>query len=173
MINVGKIPWLGREESYFVRKKIRSDSAKKSLKLIAPKWSSFWLTTYLLLCLVDVYIHQTVGIPMGTSFAPLFVDLFPYSQSYEADSMQGLLRENEKKLARFFNFMCHYIYHIISQNYSKFGDFVDHIYPIDITDTAKSASYLDLHLEIDSEGRLRTKPYDKRDDFNFPIVNFP
>ena len=36
-----------------------------------------------------------------------------------------------------------------------------------------SASYLDLHLEIDSEGRLRTKLYDKRDDLNFPIVNFP
>ena len=36
-----------------------------------------------------------------------------------------------------------------------------------------SASYLDLHLEINSEGRLRTKLYDKRDDFNFPIVNFP
>jgi hypothetical protein len=34
-------------------------------------------------------------------------------------------------------------------------------------------SYLDLHLEIDSEGRLWTKLYDKRDDFNFPIVNFP
>ena len=30
-----------------------------------------------------------------------------------------------------------------------------------------SASYLDLHLEIDSEWRLRTKLYDKRDDFNF------
>jgi hypothetical protein len=36
-----------------------------------------------------------------------------------------------------------------------------------------SASYLDLHLEIDSEGRLRAKLYDKIDDFNFPIVNFP
>ena len=36
-----------------------------------------------------------------------------------------------------------------------------------------SASYLDLHLEIDSECRLRMKLYDKRDDFNFPIVNFP
>ena len=30
-----------------------------------------------------------------------------------------------------------------------------------------------LHLEIDREGRLRTILYDKRDDFNFPIVNFP
>jgi len=33
--------------------------------------------------------------------------------------------------------------------------------------------YLDLHLEIDNDGRLRSKLYDKRDDFNFPIVNFP
>jgi hypothetical protein len=59
-----------------------------------------------------------------------------------------------------------------------FSDFVDRIYPIeleikDTTDTDKSASYLDLQLEIDSEGRIRTKLYDKRDDFNFPILNFP
>jgi len=37
----------------------------------------------------------------------------------------------------------------------------------------KSASYLGLHLEIDNEGRLKTKHYDKRDDFSFSIVNFP
>ena len=30
-----------------------------------------------------------------------------------------------------------------------------------------------LYSIIDSEGWLRTKLYDKRDDFNFPIVNFP
>jgi hypothetical protein len=42
----------------------------------------------------------------------------------------------------------------------------------DITDTERSASYLDLPLEIDSEGRLRTKLYDKRDVFIFSIVNF-
>ena len=35
-----------------------------------------------------------------------------------------------------------------------------------------SSSYLDLHLEIDSLWRLRTKIYDKRYDFNFSIVNF-
>jgi hypothetical protein len=55
---------------------------------------------------------------------------------------------------------------------------VDRIYPIepeikDTTDTDRSISYLDLHLEIDSEGRLRIKFYDKRDDFYIPIVNFP
>jgi hypothetical protein len=43
----------------------------------------------------------------------------------------------------------------------------------DTTDTPRSASYLDLHLEIDNRGRLSTKLYDKRDDFTFPIVNFP
>ena len=32
----------------------------------------------------------------------------------------------------------------------------------DTTDTDMSASYLDLHLEIDSEWWLRTKLYDKR-----------
>jgi len=57
------------------------------------------------------------------------------------------------------------------------NNYVDPIYPIDpeindTTDTNMSASYLDLHLEIDSEGRLRTKLYDKRNGFNFPIVNF-
>ena len=43
----------------------------------------------------------------------------------------------------------------------------------DTTDTDRSASYLDLRLEIDSEGRLRTKLYNNRDDFNFLIMNFP
>jgi hypothetical protein len=53
---------------------------------------------------------------------------------------------------------------------------VDRIYPIepekkDTTDPDLSTSFLDLHLEIDSAGRLRTKLYDKRDDFNIPIVS--
>jgi hypothetical protein len=57
------------------------------------------------------------------------------------------------------------------------NNFVDRIYSIepeikDTTDTYRSISYLDLHLKIDSEGRLWTKVYDKRDDFNIPIVNF-
>ena len=66
----------------------------------------------------------------------------------------------------------------LSLNNSRFGDFVDRISRIELeikntTDIDRSASYLDLHLEIDSEGRLRTKLYDKKADFNFSIVNFP
>jgi hypothetical protein len=98
--------------------------------------------------------------------------------SYDAEFIQVLLKKNEKKLARSFNFTFRYIDDVLSLNNSKFGDFVDRIYPIEIeikntTDTDRSASYIDLHLEIDSRGRLRRKLYDKRDDFNVPIVNFP
>jgi hypothetical protein len=91
--------------------------------------------------------------------------LFLYS--YEADFVQGLLKENEKKLARSFNVKGRYIDDVFSLNNYRFGDFVDHIYPIEIeinkgnnkitelrkdtTDNDRSASYLDLHLEFDSE----------------------
>ena len=86
--------------------------------------------------------------------------------------------KNEKKLARSFTFTFRYIDDVLSINNSRFGEFGDRIYPLeleikDTTYTDRSASYFDLHIEIDSEGRLRTKVYDKRDDFNFPIVNFP
>ena len=37
----------------------------------------------------------------------------------------------------------------------------------------KSASYLDLHLEIDGKAKPLSKLYDKGDDFSFRIVNFP
>ena len=34
-----------------------------------------------------------------------------------------------------------------------------------------SASFIDLHIDITNEDRIRTIIYDKRIDFNFPIVN--
>ena len=111
---------------------------------------------------------------MGTNCAPLLADLFLYY--FEADSMQELLRKKDKKLAISFNSPFRYIDDVLSLNNSKFGDYVERIYPIeleikDTTDTVKSVSYLDLHLEIDNEGRLKTKLYDKRDDFSFPFLS--
>jgi hypothetical protein len=91
---------------------------------------------------------------MGTNCVPLLVDLFLYS--FEADVIQGLLNKND-----FFpsNFMYRYIDDVLSLSNSRFGYFSDHIYPIeleikDTTDTQKCASYLDIHLEIDSEWQL-------------------
>ena len=54
---------------------------------------------------------------------------------------------------------------------------VDHIYPSELQLNKNSvsgteASFLDLHLSI-SDGFVKTKIYDKRDDIDFDIVNFP
>ena len=80
---------------------------------------------------------------------PLLAPLFMYS--YEADFIQGHFKKNEKKLARSFNFTFRYIDEVLSLNNSRFGDFVDSIYPIeleikDTTDTYRSALYVDIHL---------------------------
>ena len=77
---------LGRDRSYFVKKTTLIDN--------------------IFVIFGGRVFHQTVGIPMGTNCAPLLADLFLYS--YEADFIQGLLKKNEKKLARSFNFTFRY-----------------------------------------------------------------
>ena len=76
------------------------------------------------------------------------------------------------KLAISFNSTFRYIDDVLSLNNSKFGDYVDRIYPIeleikDTTDTVKSASYLDLHLEIDNEGSVENKTLGQKRRFQF------
>ena len=108
----------------------------------------------------------------STDSAPLLADLFLYS--HEADFIQGFPKKNEKKLARSFNFTFRYIDDVLSLNNSRFGDFLDRIYPIeleikDTTDTDRSASYLDLHLEIDSEDGYERKFTTKEMISIFPL----
>ena len=62
-------------------------------------------------------------------------------------------------------------------NNHKFSDYVLDIYPVELrsrekTDDQYHSSLLDLLLEIDKDSRLQVKIYDKRDDFNFDMVNF-
>jgi hypothetical protein len=71
-----------------------------------------------------------------------------------------------------FNFTYKYIDDVLSINNPRFAEFVPLIYPPELeiketTDTASSASFLDLYLEFDDSGQISTKIYDKRDDFNF------
>jgi len=113
---------------------------------------------------------------MGNNSAPLLADLFLHS--YEAEFVQELFRKGEKKLAQSINFMFRYIDDVLSLNNKNFRNFLHLIYPVelvvkDITDSPNSASYLDLYLEHDINRTLTTKCYDKRDDFNSPIVNYP
>ena len=123
-----------------------------------------------------VIVQQVIGIPMGTNCAPLLADLFLYS--YEAEFIQTLIKSGKRHLAKSFNFTYRYIDDVLSINNPKFGDYIDFIYPVelefkDTTDPDHHASYLDLLMKYDNFHRLQVKLYDKRDDFNFNIVNFP
>jgi hypothetical protein len=113
---------------------------------------------------------------MGTNCAPLLADLFLYS--YEAEFVQKLLRDNNKNLAVSFNHTFRYIDDVLFINNHNFHNHVHLIYldELEIKDTTesdRSASYLDILLDIDFNDRLTTSLYDKRDYFDFAIVNFP
>ena len=126
-----------------------------------------------------ILFQQVVGIPMGTNCAPLLADLFLYSlYSYESEFLQKLVKDKKIHEARAFNFTYRYIDDVLSINNSRFAEIVPLIYHPELevketTDTASSASFLDLYLEFDDSGQISTKIYDKRDDFNFKIINFP
>ena len=163
---------VGREEAYFVRDD--SKSREKYTEEDVIKMLQF-LIDNIFVQFGGRMFQQTVGIPMGTNCAPLLADLFLYS--FEAEFLDGL-KKKDKHLARSFNLSFRYIDDVLSLNNARFGDYLHLIYPKeleikDTTDTPTSASYLDLHLEIDSRGKLKTKHFDKRNSFNFPIVNFP
>ena len=53
-------------------------------------------------------LQQTIGIPMGTNCALLLTDLFLHA--YEADFLQGLHKNKDRKLAHTFNSSFHYIH---------------------------------------------------------------
>ena len=102
---------------------------------------------------------------------------FPtFLYSYEAKFVQSLLQAGKKHLAQQFNFIYRYIDDVLSLENTKFAEYLEFIYPRELeiketTETASSSSYLDCYLYINN-GKYATRLYDKRDDFNFPIVNF-
>ena len=135
-----------------------------------------FLVDNILVVFAGKVFQQIVGIPMGTNCAPLLADIFLYS--YEAGFIQSLLSAGKKRLASQFNFTYRYIDDVLSINNPDFENYLGQMYPpeLEIKDTTESntsASYLDLLLSIGRDGQLRTSLYDKRDDFNFHITNFP
>ena len=116
--------------------------------------------------------RQIVGIPMGTNCAPLVADLFLFC--YERDFMTSL---SDVKQAEAFKSTSRYLHDLLNVNNPYFEGMVNRIYPPELqlnkTNTSDSeAPFLDLHLSISTEF-VSSKIYDKRDDFDFDIVNFP
>nr|ALK82329.1 copper/zinc superoxide dismutase [Pinctada fucata] len=103
---------------------------------------------------------------------------FIFLYSYEAEFIQSLVSKVKGYLASYFNFTYRYIDDVLSINNPKFTDYLSSIYPSELevketTETNNSASYLDVMLSYDTGGHMNTLLYDKRDDFNSSITNFP
>ena len=164
---------LGREGPYFVKE--HSDSKNKYTEDDIINMLEFLVDNIFVVFGGKVF-QQIIGIPIGTNCAPLLADIFLYS--YEAEFIQSLLSTGKKKLASQFNFTYRYIDDVLSINNPDFDNYLGQMYTaeLEIKDTTENntfASYLDLLLSIESNGQLRTSLYDKRDDFNFHITNFP
>ena len=119
--------------------------------------------------------RQVVGIPMGTNCAPLVADLFLFC--YERDFMMSLSDDKQADVIDAFNTTSRYLDDILNINNVFFDNMVSQIYPSELQLNKANASdteaaFLDLHLSI-SNDIVSTKIYDKRDDFDFEIVNFP
>ena len=120
--------------------------------------------------------RQVIGIPMGTNSAPLLADLFLHTYEYEF-----MIRKIKVDIgvALSFNKTFRYIDDLLSINNSNFANYVNEIYPSELelkntTVSPTGTSYLDTTLNIgDGTEVVKTTIYDKRDDFNFTIVNFP
>ena len=119
--------------------------------------------------------RQTIGIPMGTNCAPLVADLFLFC--YERNFMKSLSRENQADIIEAFNSTSRYLDDLLNIDNIYFDQMVDRIYPTElqlnrVNSSDTEAPFLDLNLCI-SNGTVSTKIYDKRDDFDFDIANFP
>ena len=101
-----------------------------------------------------------VGIPMGTSCAPLLADLFLYS--YENEFLDKVIKEGKRKLSRKFSLSYPCTDDLISFNNTRFKDFISDIYPKELTiseatESTSIASYLNLLFIRDKNNSIRTK----------------
>ena len=141
-------------------------------------WSCQNVCEALIYLLDNIYIRfdtelyrQIVGIPMGTNCAPLVADLFLFC--YERDFMTSLSDVKQAEIIEAFKSTSRYLDDLLNIDIPYF----EGIYPPELqlnkaytSDT--DAPFLDLHLSI-SNRFVSFKIYDKRDGFDFDIVNFP
>ena len=121
----------------------------------------------------DIY-KQVVGIPIGLDSGQDIANLLLFC--YESDYVEKLSKENIP-LARKFNFNRRYIDDLFVANFPEFKDHIYNIYPRELeikleSENTKKLSYLDLQI-VSQNSNLIFTVYDKRDDFNFAIVNYP
>lgn len=123
----------------------------------------------------ELILRQIVGIPMGTNCAPFLANLYLYSLEY------AFLDKAAKKniyFARKFSSCFRYIDDLLAfNNYNLINKYKHDIYPKELILNKENkhklkCTFLDIEIRIVNDG-VKTKLYDKRNDFNFPINCFP
>ena len=112
---------------------------------------------------------------MGTYCAPLVSDMFLCC--YERDFMLSLSDNNQTDIIEPYNTTSRYLDDLLDIDNPYFEQMVGQIYSTELqlnkaNSSDTEAPFLDLNLSI-TNGIVSSKIYDKWDDFNFEIVNFP
>jgi hypothetical protein len=124
---------------------------------------------------------QAIGIPMGTNCAPAVANLYLYS--YESEYIDRLTRSNEVEKAQAFHLSFRLIDDVLSFDNPYWNDAVGTpaedggLYPkaLKLTDTSISpveVNYIGMKI-MDGEKGLQLEVYDKRKEFNFPVIRYP
>ena len=111
---------------------------------------------------------------MGTNCAPHAADLFLFC--YEREFMLSLLHNNQTDIIEALNSTSRYLDDLLNIDNPFFEHMVGQINSIKLqlnkaNSADREALFLDLDLSI-TNSIASSKIYDKRDDFNFGIVNF-
>ena len=91
--------------------------------------------------------RQIVGIPMGTSCAPLVADLFLFC--YERDFMLSLSQDNQSGVIEAFNSTSRYLDDLLNIDNNFFDSMVNRIYPSELQLNKTSFwIYIDLYRMV-------------------------
>ena len=112
---------------------------------------------------------------MGTNCAPYVANLFLhyYEDKYICELINWNRTEIALALANMFRYQddC-----IVFNDDGRFGDIWREMYPAEMllepTSTHNTCTFLDLAISI-LNGKFLYKTYDKRNDYNFDIINYP
>ena len=110
-------------------------------------------------------------------FFPSYILIAIMLHSGHSTNMQNLIQTTKTLKLEAFNSTSRYLDDLLNIDNNFFDSMVNRIYPSELQLNKVNVSHtealmLDLHLSI-SDGFVKTKIYDKRDDFDFDIVNFP
>ena len=123
----------------------------------------------------DMVCQQMVGIPMGTSCAPLVAYLFLYC--YEGDFVSELRKSKRFDLIDKFKDVSRCLGGTFTIDNPGFAGHIPVVCPGELRSggantSDKETSFFDLNIKV-VDSYIHTSVYDKRNDFGFPIVNFP